>query len=153
MTSDRVAELTNHIAAVAKTCRDSWGVDRSMGDLVAEKFFRVIDYTAEYRLTLPTDHALLHVSLIGAAVQSCDEVECDPEGTAARALEAVIPHLPAGEVSGQIAHCEQPVNVKSRRTSWSGDYETEVISMLCGICAAELTLTVRADVGPPVGVA
>lgn len=55
------------------------------------------------------------------------------------------------ELSGQINHCEKPVVMKSRNITWEGEYEYESIDMVCAVCAAELTLDIKTEVGPPQG--
>lgn len=42
---------------------------------------------------LPVHEQIAYLTLLSAAVQSCDDVECDPVSTAWRALEAVRPLL------------------------------------------------------------
>lgn len=59
----------------------------------------------------------------------------------------------SGEVSGRVLHCERPVKIRSRTTGWSGDFEHEAVSMTCESCGADLLLTIKTDVGPPIGVA
>lgn len=43
--------------------------------------------------TLPVGEQIAYVSLLSAAVQSCDDVECDPVATAEFALDAIRPLL------------------------------------------------------------
>lgn len=48
-------------------------------------------------------------------------------------------------------HCERPVRVASRRFGWKGEYEHERVNMVCVECGAELTLTIKTNVGLPSG--
>lgn len=47
----------------------------------------------EHWTTLPVHEQIAYVSLLGGAVRTCDDVECDPVASADYALDAVRPLL------------------------------------------------------------
>ena len=67
--------------------------DSDSGDYYVRVFREAVECTANLRADLPIRHSVVHLSLLGAAVQTCDATECSPETTAEFALDAVIAHL------------------------------------------------------------
>lgn len=89
MTEDERRRVEAHIEQVAESLRTpgEWQYSEPL-------FRRYLGDSQHFRWRdLPAHEQIAYASLLGAAVQSCDQVECDPENTAQVALDAVRPLL------------------------------------------------------------